>query len=466
VSSASAGAVHSVRQYLERHAAREVDWAAAISERYRAALVVPAYLEAPGLLERYRLALESAPGRVLVIVVVNAAQANAESSWPVHRDLIADLRGNSLFSLGSEQGWLARQACADVLVIDRAHPERCLPDGQGVGLARRIGCDLALALYARGQLEDPFIYCTDADAELPAGYFGVGLEQPDAAGLLFSFWHEPGSDADIDAATAVYELGLRYYVHGLASAGSPFAYHSIGSTLAVQANAYAAVRGFPKRLAGEDFYLLNKLAKVGALRRVDALNVRLASRASLRTPHGTGVRAVELASLAQLDSAPFYHPEIFPLLGLWLAALGEFARTRRLSLVRAELVRRAGSAAPALEAVLDELAVWPALEQAARHCHGEAALAIRLHTWFDAFRTLKFVHALRARGWSSVPFRQALQASEWFSAERARHAPVNELRRLFLEREATRSEWLGIAPQRGSFVTPRNDALQRFAAKS
>ena len=440
----SASAAHSVRQYLARHAVSEVAWAELVSERYRAALVVPAYLEAPGLLERYRLALASAPGRVLVIVVVNAAQANAESSWPIHRDLLADLRGSSARSLGSEPCWLARHPHADVLVIDRAHPDRCFPDRQGVGLARRIGCDLALALHARGRVEDPFIYCTDADAELPAGYFDAALQQPAAAAVLFSFWHEPGIDAAIDAATAVYELGLRYYVEGLAAAGSPFAYHSIGSTLAVQAAAYAAVRGFPKRLAGEDFYLLNKLAKVGTLLRVDSVCVRLASRASLRTPHGTGVAAVEIAGLEQLDSAPFYHPGIFPLLGVWIEALGEFARTRQLSRVRAGLVRRAGSAAVALEAVLDELAVWPALEQAARHCHGETALAIRLHTWFDAFRTLKLVHALRERGWASVPFREALEASRWLSAERARHAPVAELRRSLLEREAVRSAALGI----------------------
>ena len=48
-------------------------------------------------------------------------------------------------------------------------------------------------------------------------------------------------------------------------ARSPYAFHTIGSTMAVSANHYAKVRGFPKREAGEDFYLLNKLAKVKTL---------------------------------------------------------------------------------------------------------------------------------------------------------------------------------------------------------
>ena len=53
---------------------------------------------------------------------------------------------------------------------------------------------------------------------------------------------------------------------GLGFAGSPYAYHSVGSTLAVRAEAYAIVRGVPKRAAGEDFYLLDKLAKVTPIR--------------------------------------------------------------------------------------------------------------------------------------------------------------------------------------------------------
>ena len=74
----------------------------------------------------------------------------------------------------------------------------------------------------------------------------------------------------IDQATVMYEISLRYYVLGLAAARSSYAYQSIGSTLCVDAPAYLSVRGFPKRAVGEDFYLLDKLAKVGPLRRISA----------------------------------------------------------------------------------------------------------------------------------------------------------------------------------------------------
>ncbi len=46
-----------------------------------------------------------------------------------------------------------------------------------------------------------------------------------------------------------------------ASATSRACVSEAGSSLGVLAPAYAEVRGFPRRQAGEDFYLLDKLAK-------------------------------------------------------------------------------------------------------------------------------------------------------------------------------------------------------------
>ena len=61
---------------------------------------------------------------------------------------------------------------------------------------------------------------------------------------------------------------MSYYVAGLAMAGSRYAHHSLGSTIAVHAKTYAAVRGYPKRSAGEDFYLLNKICKLAPVERL------------------------------------------------------------------------------------------------------------------------------------------------------------------------------------------------------
>jgi hypothetical protein len=434
---------------LERYAVADARLADALPERYQAVLVVPAFQEAPGLLDRYCSALRSAPGRVLVVVVVNASRARAVEAWPLHAELLSDLRtGDARRVAAAPEAWWARREDCDVLSIDRANPQHCLPDGEGVGLARRIGCDAALRLYAAGRLVDPFLYCTDADAELPAGYFDLSaLAVEGVAALTISFWHEPGGDAAIDAATALYELGLRHYVNGLAQAGSPFAFHTLGSALAVRAPAYAAVRGFPQRLAGEDFYLLNKLAKVGLIERIDRAPIRLQSRASQRTAHGTGVAAVKLAAEGTRNPN-FYHPDCFRALGAWLLALDEFAQTRQLEQARRSLGERSRELgeplAAALEHALQELDAWRALREAAAHCRAQRALEVRLHTWFDAFRTLKLVHALRRQVAASLPFRAALAASGAVPRELAEKATVDDLRHWLLEAERRSPPWFGV----------------------
>jgi hypothetical protein len=200
--------------------------------------------------------------------------------------------------------------------------------------------------------------------------------------------------------------------------------------MAVEASAYAAVRGFPKRLAGEDFYLLDKLAKVAPIWRDHALELRLRSRASLRTAHGTGVSAVKLAAELHTGTTPFYHPQIFPVLGSWLTTMDLFAEERDVGRARTRLRQAVGVLAAPLEHVLTELGAWRALELGARQSRSDGSLRKRLHTWFDGFRTLKLVHGLRARGLGSVPFREALAAPWCITSGHAPHATVDELRRL------------------------------------
>lgn len=434
-----------IRQYLQRYAsAGAAELASQIHERYHSVLIVPAHREAPDFSSGYERALCNAGGRVLVIVVVNAAAPLAEAAWPEHALLLAALRAGKARRLAAAApAWLARRDDWDVLSIDRAHPAHCFPAGEGVGLARRMGCDLALELYAAGRIELPWLCCTDADAELPASYFcAVERELPvEASGALYGFWHVPGDDATIDAGTAVYELGLRYYVAGLTYAGSPYAYHALGSAMAIHAGAYAAVRGFPRRLSGEDFYLLNKLAKVGYLWRADGQVIRLRSRASARTVHGTGVMAAKLAAQGAGDQAMFYHPEIFPAIAAWLEALECFAEARDMA--RARALVAASPHAGSLARALDGLGAWAALDDGARHARSHAVLRARLHEWFDAFRTLKLIHALRSSELPSLPFRDAL-AGAAFGAPGWSEAAVDDLRATLRDQERLRPAVLGV----------------------
>lgn len=413
----------SAPQYFAHYAEPEAALAELLNDSYLAALVVPARGEAPSLLDGFRAALEQAPGRVLVILVVNATESasvhtHAENqrllaflaaSFPEQRK-ISDPRVKTCGVLGRGDGY-------DVLWLDCASEGARLPERTGVGHVRKLGGDLAAALWVRGQLVCPRVASTDADVTLPADYFATLVaDAPEAqrsSAWLWPFQHRPGGDAAIDAATVLYEISLRYYVLGLAFARSPYAYQTVGSTLCIHVPAYLGVRGFPKREAGEDFHVLDKLAKVAPLRRVVAAPLGIRARASDRVPFGTGRRSREIAELtAAGEHFVLYAPANFGALRAVLAGLDRFAVEARVAVLDEALGERIPTLAPTAREILVRLGLYSALEAAVRQAPAGPVLRRRVHTWFNALRTLRFVHGLRDRALPSLPWREALSSAE------------------------------------------------------
>lgn len=407
--------MHAVRKYLESWAEPETRLAASIEGPYERALVVPACAESISLLDGYTTAAQTSRGRTLLILVVNAPDEAGEETHAENRTLLEGLREKlkrtraidgppAAFTGTVQLGNL------DVLVVDRASPGSRVPRKEGVGLARKLGTDLALQLHVAGKVRSPYLFTTDADATLPETYFDVPEldARTGVAAVLFPFWHESSSDMRVTRATALYELSLRYYVAGLAWAGSPYAFHTLGSAMAVGAEAYAAVRGFPKREAAEDFYLLNKIAKVGAVVRMPGSAVRLRSRTSDRTPFGTGAA---VARAVGGEEQLFYAPATFTFLRKLLELLNSFAEHADADQLFSELARLAEAPRDAITAVLSELDAKNAFQAAADEAKTTEARRLRVHTWFDAFRTLKVIHALRDRVAPDVRCREALESA-------------------------------------------------------
>jgi hypothetical protein len=409
------------RKYLERYAEPEARLAAEITQAYGAALIVPLRREDVGFLENLRPACSASAEPTLLIAVVNAT---VDADGAVHQQNIRLLRElNELLVPRSVlpaiagtpvRATLGRAGAFDVLLLDRASAGRCLQAGEGVGVARRIGADVAFALYERGQLRSPWLCCSDADAELPAGYFGalaqIAPASPEGVrrvGLTLPFWHTPSGDAAIDRATVEYEISLRYYTLGLASAGSPYAYQSMGSSLCVLADAYAEVRGFPRRDAAEDFYLLDKLAKIGSVHRPSIEPIRIWSRVSDRVPFGTGRR---VRDLIEGEEIRLYQPRCFELLGSALWALRRAVAARSEELLPRTLAAKldAGSVG-AVSTVLEELNAFEALREILGASPDARVRQRRLFTWFDALRTLRFIHLIEVpAGLPRLPLRVAL----------------------------------------------------------
>jgi len=402
------------RKYLERHAEPE----AAIAERlgsFGHAVVIPAFGEGDELFG----ALGSIPlgpaGDVLAVVVVNGK--SSAPAWMHDRNRTTLARCRQMFGVAGEPiardppAWLFKFVAGHVLCLDRSAQEHWFPNDQGVGLARKIGVDLCLRLHTAGRLVSPFIHSTDADVELPSDYFERAAAGPrDAAALLYPFVHRPDDDPDLGRAVLLYEISLRYYVLGLRFAGSRYAFHTIGSTIATHAAAYARVRGVPKRDAAEDFYLLSKLAKVGPIVPLAGRPLTIRGRRSNRVPFGTGAA---VGRIAALGSRPFtvYDPRLFVHLRAWLVALADVRLYESdgglEDGIRQACMKEGIDPAPLLRQGR-ELGAPAAVASARRRSRTPEALRRHLETWFDAFRTLKLVHALERGGFAPRVWSDAL----------------------------------------------------------
>jgi hypothetical protein len=355
-------------------------------------------------------------GEVLVVLVVNGKRSSAPWVHEENRAVLARLRG-AFGDRGPET--LSRDPPAHllafgpgrILLIDRSTEEHVFPEGQGVGLARKIGNDLAARLFEVGRLASPYLHSTDADVVLPADYFERAGRSPAAMALLYPFFHVPESDPALARAVLLYEISLRYYVLGLRFAGSPYAHHTIGSTIATRAGAYVRVRGFPKRDAGEDFYLLSKLAKLGPIATLGGRPIAIRGRDSDRVPFGTGAAVRRIAAPG---APPFklYDPTLFRYLRAWLRALGDADGDVRQACSRESL-----DPAP-LVAATAALGAPEAIASAKRRSTSPEALRRHLTTWFDAFRTLKLLHVLQRGGMAPRPWADALREAPFTRCEK------------------------------------------------
>jgi hypothetical protein len=360
------------------------------------ALVIPARREAIACLGA--AADPAARDAVLCVLVVNASDDPVDQREGTQ--LLAAVEAHPERWRGEGMS-LHRVGPLDVLIIDCVRGARRFGPEDGVGLARKIGADLVLRLHQLGMLRSPWIHCTDADARLPAEHFDrVVKAEPNVVATVAPFWHVPGDDPLADEATARYELSLRYYVAGLRSAGSPFAFHTIGSLISVSCSAYASARGFPRRQAGEDFYLLNKLAKLGVVRELEGAPVEIRSRRSARVPFGTGP-AVE----ALLGGQPLrvYDPRVFEALATVLRALAQIASGEGLgALTRVTKELDVTQLHTCLAAARSLVVRYPARQ-----------LEQRLRERFDGFRTLKLIHELTATRWPKLAWADAIAGASF-----------------------------------------------------
>jgi hypothetical protein len=323
--------------------------------------------------------------RYLTLVVVNHRQ-NASASYKLNnRETLERLRAGGSFLGDLQLGW-----------VDAASPGRELPAKTGgVGLARKIGLDLALTRldYQQGS---PLLISLDADTLCRPDYFPAIIRHfrnSKFPGAVIPFCHQHGDTPEEDRASRRYELFLRAYVLGLARAGSPYAFHTVGSAMACTADAYVRIGGMKLRAAGEDFYFLEHLSKLGGIAQVEGTVVYPSPRASNRVPFGTG-RSMSRLLAKEEGVLFFYQTKCFEILANWLDLVAQNAGIEGKA-----IQSKAENISIYLADYLNKIIFETYWEKLRKNFHSPSLLLKGFHGWFDALKTMKLIHHL-----SSGPF--------------------------------------------------------------
>lgn len=363
------------------------DW---LNSSRDAVIIVPAYDESASWWQNQAQSLEQQ--KVWWIWIFNAPdnlqdpqayqrQADAHAHCQQHLTQAVSYENLTVGKLGEHH---------HVLLVDRF--TEAIPHRQGVGLARKIGNDLGLWLIEKGLVRTPWLFNTDADASLPADMLThpnvtACLKDSKMGAFQYGFQHHP-EQADYAESTWCYDQYLRYHYRGLQRASSPYAYTTVGSLLVASAQQYAAVRGFPKQSAGEDFYLLNKIRKLSPVHTLNDPVIHVSGRPSHRVPYGTGPT---LSRWQDQDrySTFVWSPAVYDKLGTLLKTINGNLLNSNKQVDKAVILK---SVPPALTQTLDNLGFEAWLNRAKLHTLTSAEQRHQsFHQWFDGLKTQQFI---------------------------------------------------------------------------
>jgi hypothetical protein len=393
-----------IAQYLHRHAEEEADNLAHYisNNAYQHCIVIPAYHENNAFIERIQKSPLS-QARALIIVVINqpddtSCTVKNQALWDSIAQLYTTINKSPLHHYLS-----IPSSHTDILMVDRFTLK--IPKKQGVGLARKIGADIACQLLADGRLHNPWVHHTDADTHLPENYFSAlhtlsSKELDTASAAIYAYQHRHSDESSRYTATQHYEQALHYYVDGLKRAGSPYAYHTLGSCIVTHAYYYAQAHGFPKKAGGEDFYLLNKLAKLGDIVNIPNTQLLIDARHSDRVPFGTGPAVDKILAMSNPDDEYlYYHPDCFDELAMLLTHFTDIFQYRCRSTndsvsPLSHYTPWLSQLSKPLQKAVSALGIDALLQHIDKQIHQPQQCIEHCHQWLDAFKTLKLIHLL------------------------------------------------------------------------
>ena len=321
---------------------------------------------------------------VEVIVVINASE-NAEKK-------LIDQNGKALKEAIAWKSAHHKKGVDFHFIVENQFPKK----HAGVGLARKIGMDEAVRRFELVKNDNGIIVCFDADALCEANYL-VEIEShfnshPKSPACSIHYEHPiSGNEFSEEIYNGIiqYELHLRYYKNGLDYAGLPYAYHTIGSSMAVRNEVYQKQNGMNKRKAGEDFYFLQKLIPLGHFSEIKTTKVIPSPRVSDRVPFGTG-KAMQNWLDEEKHELFSYHPQSF----IDLKGLDE-------SLL--DLYNGKNTISETVQAFLATIDFEENLINIKKNSTSEVHFIEVFYKWFNAFKVLKYMHFVRDNYYPDMP---------------------------------------------------------------
>jgi hypothetical protein len=383
-------------EYLRKHQLSPLQIHSNPDPRLGLVVTIPAHDE-PDLLRTLQSLTACSRGTQAVEIIVGLNIPEGSTS---------DLRARHVRYLAEASRFAAQRLAPGYRIHVLDYPS--LPKRHaGVGLARKLIMDEAVARLCKAANPEGIIACLDADCTVEPGYlqrllehFQVHRKSP-ACSIYYEHPLDEHDDAPLLRAGIVrYELYLRYHVHALRYAGFPHAFQTVGSSMAVRCNVYQREGGMNRRQGGEDFYFLSKIIPLGEFSEVCSTTVYPSPRVSHRVPFGTG-RAMGDWIAGEKST-------------WWVYPLAVFDTVRALFARAAELWRAPLSQAAAIDWISPDLAHFldhngfcERVEQMRMNAASPASFEKHFLQWFNGFRVLKYLHWLGERGQTQTPVEAA-----------------------------------------------------------
>lgn len=379
---------NAISSYLAKHANYPALISAPVDAALSIVVVIPCYNE-PAVTNTLDSLMNCLPieGEIEVLVVVNQGVSVDDAVHVQNQKSLAEL-----------SAWSIANPMSSVypLYIDS------MPDKKaGVGYARKTGMDEAVRRLSLSQSSDQIILCLDADSTVASNYLQEVStyfhKHPKCPAASINYAHPlDNANPKVNLAILQYELHLRYYVLAQRWAGLDYAHQTVGSSMAVRAQAYVAQGGMNTRKAGEDFYFIHKFTHYPEFGNIVNTSVIPSARVSDRVPFGTG-RAMQ--SLIQ-DEAPLttYAPQSFAAIAKLIAQL-PLLYEGKVEIKSSE----------PMSFFLGNYNYKMKMEELRNNTSDYAAFRKRFFRWFDAFLCMKFLHFSRDQFHPNMPIAEAAQ---------------------------------------------------------